>query len=210
MSRRVAAASHVATAVSPQGFPREGLAEVAFLGRSNAGKSSLLNALVGRRELARVSSTPGKTRAIHFYAVEREGGARKTRRLLFVDLPGYGFARVSKSERADWRRLVESYLEDRPALRAAVLIHDVRRDVSDDERDLVAWLAERGVPVLVAITKCDKLGAGARAARLRRLAADYQLGDRVLATAAPVRLGVEALWKAIDALVTGGDGHSTP
>jgi GTP-binding protein len=193
--------------VTPRDFPREGIAEVAFLGRSNAGKSSLLNALVGRRELARVSATPGKTRAIHFYAVERDGGARGTRRLLFVDLPGYGFARVSKRERATWQTLVEGYLDRRPALRAAVLIQDVRREVSDDERDLVAWLAERGVPVLVALTKCDKLGAGERAARLRRVAADYALGDRVLATAATVRLGIDALWKAIDAAVR---DHSTP
>lgn len=202
---RIRDARIVATAVGPAGFPTEGLPEVAFLGRSNAGKSSLLNALSGRRELARVSGTPGKTRALHFFHVERLDDDDRVRTLLFVDLPGYGFARVAKSERAAWQRLVESYLAGRTPLRAAVLIQDVRRDVSDDERDLVAWLAERGVPVLVALAKSDKLKAGARGLRLRALRADYGLGEaRVFATSAPTKLGIDALWAAIDALVDAG------
>lgn len=213
---RIRDARIVATAVGPAGFPTEGLPEVAFLGRSNAGKSSLLNALSGRRELARVSGTPGKTRALHFFHVERLDEEDRVRTLLFVDLPGYGFARVAKSERAAWQRLVESYLTGRTPLRAAVLIQDVRRDVSDDERDLVAWLAERGVPVLVALAKSDKLKGGARGLRLRALRADYGLPEaRVFATSAQTKLGVDALWEAIDALVdagaqSAGAGQSSP
>lgn len=202
---RIRDARIVATAVGPAGFPTEGLPEVAFLGRSNAGKSSLLNALSGRRELARVSGTPGKTRALHFFYVERLDDQDRVRTLLFVDLPGYGFARVAKSERAAWQRLVESYLSGRAPLRAAVLIQDIRRDVSDDERDLVAWLAERGVPVLVALAKSDKLKAGARGSRLRALRAEYGLDEaRVFATSVPKKLGVDALWAAIDAFVDAG------
>src|SRR5690606_35635392 len=116
---RIRDARIVATAVDPAGFPRDGLPEVAFLGRSNAGKSSLLNALAGRRELARVSSTPGKTRALHWFRIERLDDADRVHVLCFVDLPGYGFARVAKSERAAWQRLVESYLDGRAPLRAA-------------------------------------------------------------------------------------------
>lgn len=198
---RIRDARIVTTAVGPDGFPREGLPEVAFLGRSNAGKSSLLNALAGRRELARVSGTPGKTRALHFFHIERLDDEDRVRTLLFVDLPGYGFARVAKTERAAWQRLVESYLDRRAPLRAAVLIHDLRRDLSDDERDLVAWLAARDVPVLVALTKCDKLKAGARGLRLRALRAAYGLAsERVFATSARTKLGIDALWAGIAAL----------
>ncbi|MCL4684215.1 ribosome biogenesis GTP-binding protein YihA/YsxC [Myxococcota bacterium] len=202
---RIRDARIVATAVGPAGFPSDELPEIAFLGRSNAGKSSLLNALAGRRELARVSSTPGKTRALHFFRIERLDDADRVSSLLFVDLPGYGFARVARSERAAWQRLVESYLTARAPLRAAVLIQDLRRDVGDDERDLVAWLAERGIPVLVALAKSDKLKAGARGVRWRALRADYGLEDaRVLLTSAKTKLGIDALWAAIDAQIEAG------
>ncbi|HSJ98840.1 MAG TPA: ribosome biogenesis GTP-binding protein YihA/YsxC [Myxococcota bacterium] len=193
-----------ATAVGPEGLPREGLPEVAFLGRSNAGKSSLLNALAGRRELARVSSTPGKTRAIHCFRIERLDDADRPHVLLFVDLPGYGFARVAKTERAAWQRLVEGYLDRRAPLRAAVLIQDVRRDATDDELDLVAWLAERGVPVLVAATKADKLKHGAREERLRALRAAYGRSVRLLATSARTKLGVAELWEVLGGLTEVG------
>ena len=188
----------VASAAGAAGFPRAGLPEVAFLGRSNAGKSSLLNRLAGRRELARVSATPGKTRLVHFFEVRR--GART---LLLVDLPGYGWARVSKAERAQWQKLVEGYLDGRAALRAAVLLQDLRRDVSDDELDLLAWLGERSIPALVALTKCDKLAPMRRAARARALAAAFELPrERVIATSAQTKLGIDELWKAIAALVS--------
>jgi len=199
---RVVAAELVATAVETSGLPGAGLPEVAVLGRSNAGKSSLLNALVGRRELARVSATPGKTRAIHFYRVERADASGARRALLLVDLPGYGFARVSKVERATWRGLVEGYLGRRAPLRAAVLVQDLRRDASEDERELLAWLAAHDVPTLVVATKSDKLARGARTARVRALEAAYAgAAAGVVATAARTREGIETLWTAIDALV---------
>lgn len=201
---RIRDARIVATAVGPEGFPSEGLPEVAFLGRSNAGKSSLLNALAGRRELARVSGTPGKTRALHWFRIERLDPADRAHALLFVDLPGYGFARVAKTERAAWRRLVEGYLDGRAPLRAAVLVQDVRRDASDDELDLVAWLAERGVPVLVAATKADKLKHGARQARLRALHAAYGRSARLVLTSASTRLGIDALWEVLAGLTEVG------
>ena len=188
------------TAAAADGFPREGIAEVAFLGRSNVGKSSLLNALVGRKALARTSSTPGKTRLANFFLVERDLTSRAARRVLFVDLPGYGWAKVAKTERAAWQKLVEAYLDGRAPLRLAILLHDLRREPGDDERDLLAWLAAREVPTLVAITKSDKLAPMRRAERVKRLVKDYRLAPAsMIATSAEKKDGIDALWRAIDA-----------
>jgi len=190
----------VATAAAPDGFPREGIGEIAFLGRSNVGKSSLLNALVGRRALARTSSTPGKTRLAHFFLVERATTARALRRVLFVDLPGYGWAKVAKTERAAWQKLVEGYLDGRAPLRLAILLHDLRRDPGDEELDLLAWLAQRAVPTLVAITKSDKLAPMRRAERVKQLARAYGVAaDAIVATSAQKKEGTGAVWRAIDA-----------
>jgi len=188
------AAERVASAAAAEGFPRAGLPEVALLGRSNVGKSSLLNRLAGRQRLAFASSKPGTTRLLHFYRIERPG-----RVLLLVDVPGYGWARVARSERDAWRALVEGYLGDRPPLRACLLLQDLRRDVTDDELELIDWLAERGVPVLVVLTKCDKLAASPRRARIAALTTAYGLpANRVIPTSARTGEGLPTLWHAID------------
>ena len=194
---KVLSAELFAVAAARDGFPRAGSPEVAFLGRSNVGKSSLLNRLVQRRQLARTSRTPGKTRLVCWYRVERPGND-----LLLVDLPGYGYAKVSKAERRRWKELVESYLAGRDALRAAVLLQDLRRDVSEDETLLLEWLAERDVPAILALTKVDKLKPMRRAQRVRALVAAAALPrERVVATSAETGLGIPDLWRAIDALV---------
>jgi GTP-binding protein len=178
-------------------FPPDGAPEVAFLGRSNVGKSSLLNRLVQRRKLARTSSSPGKTRLIHWYRVQRPEGET-----LFVDLPGYGYARVSKAERAGWQALIESYLAGRMTLRCAVLLQDIRRDLSADEDLLIAWLRERNIPVILALTKCDKLKQMRRGRRAAELRGDTDVPDpQIVVTSAEKGLGVEELWRAIDALL---------
>ena len=176
----------VATAAGPEGFPPGGLPEVAFLGRSNVGKSSLLNRLVARKQLARTSRTPGKTRLLHFYRVERPG-----RELLLVDLPGYG-----------WTGLIEDDLRRREALRVAVLLQDLRRDPSEDETLLLDWLAEREIPALVALTKIDKLKPNKRAARLRDLGGSLPVQvDWVIPTSARTGAGIDQLWQVIDTLL---------
>jgi GTP-binding protein len=194
---KILSARIVATAAGREGFPPEELPEVAFLGRSNVGKSSLLNRLMARRGLARISRTPGKTRLLHFYRVARPEGE-----LLLVDLPGYGYAKASKAERERWKGLVEGYLEAREALRAAVLLQDLRRDPSEDEALLLEWLAERGIPSLVALTKIDKLKPGERVARLRRMGSSLPVpAERVLATSARTGAGIDELWRAIDTVL---------
>jgi GTP-binding protein len=191
---RVTSAELLTSAATADGFPPPGPPEIAFLGRSNVGKSSLLNALVGRRALARTSATPGKTRLLNWFRVVRGG-----RELWLVDLPGYGYAKVAKRERAQWKRWIETYLDGRPTLRLAVLLQDLRRDPDDDETLLLDWLSERGVPSLVALTKCDKLKPMRRAARVRELRASAALpADAVVATSAETRLGIDELWAAIE------------
>lgn len=129
--------------------PESALPEVAFAGRSNVGKSSLLNALVRRKSFARVSRTPGRTREINFFRVNNT--------FVLVDLPGYGYARISKTKKAEWRPMIESYLRRTTQLRGIVLLLDIRREPSEDDRAMLDFLAELGVPTIVALTKADKL-----------------------------------------------------
>jgi GTP-binding protein len=129
--------------------PDSPLPEVAFAGRSNVGKSSLLNTLVRRKSFARVSRTPGRTREINFFRVNNE--------FVLVDLPGYGYARISKEKKSEWRPMIESYLRRTTQLRGIVLLLDIRREPSEDDRAMLDFLAEVEVPTIVALTKTDKL-----------------------------------------------------
>lgn len=169
------------------------LPEIAFLGRSNVGKSSLLNALTGRRGLARVSGTPGKTRALNVF---RFPG------FYLVDLPGYGYAKADKRTRAALQRLIHGYIEKREPLAGVVWLLDIRRDPSDDDLRYLEDLSRRGVPVLAALTKGDKLAFGAR--RAREVAIRSALGleaDQVQLTSSTTGLGIADLAASILAAV---------
>jgi GTP-binding protein len=145
-------------------LPRDGLMEIAVAGKSNVGKSSLLNSLTGQRKLAKTSRTPGKTRCLNYFEVNMGSG----KPFYFVDLPGYGYAQVSKSMRKDWAALMDAYMmrEDRPA--ALMSLFDIRRTPSDIEADWIGWLAEWGRPAVIVLTKVDKLSGNQRARALKQ------------------------------------------
>src|SRR5262245_29302967 len=175
--------------------PESTLPEVAFAGRSNVGKSSLLNALLRRRAAARVSRTPGRTREINFFRVNNA--------FVLVDLPGYGYARIAKSRRAEWRPLIEGYLRSSTNLRGLVLLLDSRRDPTDDDRAMLAFLADAGTPVLVAITKMDKFGKDAGQHRVHAIAAALELeSEQVVPVSAETGMGRDELAAAVMELVT--------
>jgi GTP-binding protein len=174
--------------------PESPLPEIAFAGRSNVGKSSLLNSLVRRKSFARVSRTPGRTREINFFRINNG--------FVFVDLPGYGYARVSKVKKAEWRPMIESYLRRTSQLRGIVLLLDIRREPSDDDRAMLDFLAEVEVPTIVALTKTDKLskaGALESAAKISRALALEP--EQVIPFSAHTGEGRVELLEAITALV---------
>ncbi len=164
--------------------------EIAFAGRSNVGKSSLLNMMLARKGLARTSNTPGCTRQINFFDVKL-ARAEDPKRVVFVDLPGYGYAKVSKSEATAWKELLEGYLHDRPNLRAVVILVDVRRGLEQEELDLIEFLEQReSLEILVAATKIDKISRSGLKPALAKLKA----GSGVIATSGETGEGREALW----------------
>jgi GTP-binding protein len=150
-------ARFLAGAADPAHIPKLSYPEIAFAGRSNVGKSSLLNRLVGQRKLARVSKTPGRTQQINFFLIDE--------RLVFVDLPGYGFARVPAHVQQEWKHLVETYVSTRRKLRAVAVIVDLRRGVEADDAQLLAYLHAHGIRAILVATKADKLAYGARQRR---------------------------------------------
>jgi GTP-binding protein len=178
-----------AAASRPSEIPAARGPEIALAGRSNVGKSSLINRLTGRRGLARTSRTPGCTRGLIFYEI---GGGRVT----LVDLPGYGWAQRSKSERTGWKALVEYYLENRKALAGVLVLVDVRRGPEEEERILAEYLTSTGVPYGWLLTKCDKLSRGRLAARIRELQPSFG-GAPAIATSSESGLGTDTVWRWI-------------
>lgn len=171
------------------GLPPQSLPEVAFVGRSNAGKSSLINALTGRKALARVSQTPGRTREINFF--------RLGERLMLVDLPGYGYAKASKGLAAEWQRLIFAYLRGRANLRRVVLLIDARRGAMEPDRAVMELLDGSAVSYCLALTKIDELSPDGRADAVAAAAAEARLHTaaypEVFATSALEGLGLDAL-----------------
>jgi len=192
---RILGAEFLTSAAAQEGWPADDRPEIAFVGRSNVGKSSMLNRLVGQRGLARVSKTPGRTRLLNFFDVTVELAKDRRTVVRICDLPGYGFAKVSKAERAQWVEMIESYLEGREALRAVVVIIDVRVGPTADDVEMVHWLEAKGRRAIVVATKLDKLPKARRAGRLRQIEPMLQLPPRgLMGFSAEEGLGKDELW----------------
>lgn len=175
--------------------PPEALPEVAFIGRSNVGKSSLLNLLVRRKAFARVSRTPGRTQEVNFFQVNND--------LVLVDLPGYGYARVSKTKRHSWQPLIDGYLRMTSQLRGIVLLLDIRRDPNAEDLAMLDYLADLEIPTLVVITKVDKLGTAQRRERLKAVLDAIEVDEsQVIASSAHTGQGRNELAEAVASLVS--------
>lgn len=177
-------------------LPQEKVAEIALVGRSNVGKSSLINRIVNRKNLARSSSTPGKTRTINFYWVNREW--------YLVDLPGYGYAKVSKAEKARWGKMIEDYLQKRSQLRGVIQVVDVRHSPSQEDVMMNEWLLHYHIPTLVVATKSDKISRGSRGKNLTVIKKTLQIeaGIEPICFSAQSGEGVEEVRTAIEDLLS--------
>lgn len=188
---KIDSAEHVRAAHIEAQLVRDDLPQVAFVGRSNVGKSSLMNRLLGRKGLARTSSTPGRTRAVHYFLVNR--------RFYFVDLPGYGYAKVSQTARKEWAELVDLYFRRTAAPPMVVLIVDAKVGPTPLDVQAREYLGSLGVPLVVAATKVDRLARGRAAAVQRTVRRSLEVGEetRVVPVSARSGAGIKELWKEI-------------
>ncbi|HTL37545.1 MAG TPA: ribosome biogenesis GTP-binding protein YihA/YsxC [Kofleriaceae bacterium] len=182
-------ARFVISASKPSEFPAANLPEIAVVGRSNVGKSSLINALVGQDGLARTSRTPGRTRLVNWFEIDGK--------FHLVDLPGYGYAEVSREMRESWRPLIESYLSDRKALAGVLMLIDVRRGPEEEELDFVPWLEAKEIPIVVALTKADKLAKNKRMVEVGKAKKSLGLKRDPFAVSAQSGDGIEPLFRAL-------------
>ncbi|MBP1710989.1 MAG: GTP-binding protein, partial [Deltaproteobacteria bacterium] len=189
---KITSAEFIKSAVWPPQYPPATMPEIAFVGRSNVGKSSLMNTLVGRKKLAKTSNTPGRTQLINFFTVNKS--------MSFVDLPGYGFAKVSRSVKKDWGDMIEAYLRERQSLAMVIFILDIRRDPSEDDLSLRDWLKYYRIPFTAVLTKADKLSNNQAIGRKRiiekLLGADTE--KKTILFSAKTQKGREDLWEIIE------------
>lgn len=197
---RVKSAEFVTSAVKPDQYPAPEYPEVAFAGRSNVGKSSLINKLVNRKSLVKTSRTPGRTQLINFFLINGE--------LTLVDLPGYGYARVPAAVKRKWGPMVESYIAGRPNLKAVVLLMDIRRTPKAEELNLMDWLHYHQVPMILVLTKADKISRNQQGRQCRVAAENLGVAaeDFVLFSAKS-GMGTTVLWEMIEQVV--GQGVET-
>ncbi len=182
----------VISAVRPEQYPEDGLPEFALAGRSNVGKSSFINRMIGRKALARISSKPGKTQTLNFYKIEEQ--------LFFVDVPGYGYAKVSKSERAAWGKMIEKYFTGRDLLKAVVLIVDLRHSPTNDDRMMYDFLKHYNIPCIVVATKCDKIPKGKWDKHKKIVKETLQMDkeDPLIVFSSEKGIGYEQAWAEIE------------
>ncbi|KRN02802.1 ribosome biogenesis GTP-binding protein YsxC [Levilactobacillus senmaizukei DSM 21775 = NBRC 103853] len=188
----------VMSAVDPAQYPTTGYPEIAFVGRSNVGKSSLTNVLINRHSYARTSSQPGKTQTLNFYNVEDQ--------LYFVDVPGYGYAKVSKAEREKWGQMIETYLTQREQLRGVVSLVDARHAPTEADVQMYQWLAYYDLPTLIVATKGDKVARGKWNQTMSQIKKTMDLPntDNIVVFSAPKKIGNDQVWDWIEQQAFGG------
>ncbi|MEK4255172.1 ribosome biogenesis GTP-binding protein YihA/YsxC [Ureibacillus sp. FSL K6-2830] len=188
---KVRHAEMVISAVRPEQYPDDGLPEFALAGRSNVGKSSFINKMINRKSLARTSSKPGKTQTLNFYKIENQ--------LFFVDVPGYGYAKVSKKEREAWGKMIEKYLTGRSVLQAVILIVDLRHPPTADDQMMYDFLKHYNIPAIVVATKADKIPRGKwdKHKKVVRETLEMEKGDPIILFSAETGVGVEETWTEI-------------
>jgi len=191
---KVTSAEFITSAVKRSGFPEELLPEVAFAGKSNVGKSSLINTLVNRKNLVRTSSSPGRTQMLNFFRINNQ--------VNFVDFPGYGFAKVPLKVRAQWKPMVESYLKHRTTLQLVIILLDIRRVPSSDDSSLIRWLESFNIPFLIVLTKTDKLSQNKCNAQ-QKIIQDFLLLKReeVICFSAVTKKGRQEILKRIMSVI---------
>ncbi len=186
---KILSAEFVISAADPKQFPIDSRPQIAFAGRSNVGKSSLINALLHRKNLVKTSATPGKTQLINFFVVN---GA-----FYFVDLPGYGYARAPQTVTDAWAPMIEGYLKDTPQLSAVVVLLDCRRELDARDERLAAWLEQYEIPVIYALTKSDKLNRRESDKARRTMEKDLGIAGKLIMSSARSGEGIKELWAAI-------------
>ncbi len=186
---KVTSSEFIISAVGPKQYPQDALPEIALAGRSNVGKSSFINKMLNRKNLARISSKPGKTQTLNFYKINGE--------FYFVDVPGYGFAKVSKSEKEKWGKMIEEYFIDRGPLKAVVQIVDLRHPPTRDDQDMYQFLKHYDIPVIIVATKADKISKGQWQKHLKIVKETLNLekGDTMILFSSETGLGKDEAWK---------------
>lgn len=184
-----------AIAVEPKGYPEDELSEIAFVGRSNVGKSSFINSMINRKNLARTSGKPGKTRTINFYIINES--------FRFVDLPGYGYAKVSKTEQEKWRGIIDTYLSDRKNLKEVVLIVDMRHSPTQQDVIMYNWIRSFGYDGIVVATKSDKISKGSMQKNIKIIKEKLGVEDAnlIIPYSAVNKISVEKTWTIFETLI---------
>ena len=182
----------VISAVRPDQYPEDGLPEFALAGRSNVGKSSFINKMIGRKSMARISSKPGKTQTLNFYKIEEK--------LFYVDVPGYGYAKVSKSEREAWGKMIERYITGREPLRAVIQIVDLRHPPSKDDVAMYDFMKHFEIPCIIIATKADKIPRGKwdKHKKIVRTTLDMDKSDPLIVFSSETGLGKDEAWQEIE------------
>ncbi|MBM6613933.1 YihA family ribosome biogenesis GTP-binding protein [Desemzia sp. RIT804] len=185
-------AEFIISAVSPKQYPTTNLPEIALAGRSNVGKSSFINKMTNRKKLARTSSKPGKTQTLNYYKIEEK--------FYFVDVPGYGYAKVSKTERAKWGEMLETYFTQRETLKLAICVVDFRHPPTNDDVQMYDFLKYYNIPVLVLATKVDKIPRSKwnKHEKIVREGFDLDPEDKILTFSSETGLGMNEVWKYIE------------